>query len=90
MFQSFNSASQSISLDSKSFLDRVQGQATELEDVKHQLTSVLRELSNAEEELLRLRQHKSDVNSLEKQVPMNNFSLLCFKCFWKTYTKFSV
>lgn len=66
---SFNSASQSISLDSKSsLLDRVQGQAGELEEVKHQLTSVLRELSNAEEELLRLRQRKADVTALEKQI----------------------
>lgn len=36
--------------------------------MKGQLTSVLRELSNAEEELLRLRQRKVDVASLEKQM----------------------
>lgn len=40
----------------------------ELQEVKGQLTSVLRELSNAEEELIRLRQRKADVSSLDKQV----------------------
>lgn len=43
-------------------------QSAELQDVKRQLTSVLRELSSAEEELLRLRQRKVDVSALETQV----------------------
>lgn len=68
-FQPFNSTPQTITAESKaSLLEQVQGQAGELEEVKHQLTSVLRELSNAEEELLRLRQRKADVAGLEKQV----------------------
>ncbi|RZF35542.1 hypothetical protein LSTR_LSTR010233, partial [Laodelphax striatellus] len=40
----------------------------ELEEIKKQLTGALRELSSAEEELLRLRQRKADISSLETQV----------------------
>ncbi|XP_046680312.1 protein outspread isoform X3 [Homalodisca vitripennis] len=54
--------------ESQSLLERVQNQGGELQEVKRQLTSVLRELSSAEEELLRLRQRKVDVSALEKQV----------------------
>lgn len=55
-------------MDTKTLLERVKTQSSELQEVKRQLTSVLCELSNAEEELLRLRQRKVDVSSLEKQV----------------------
>uniref|UniRef100_A0A1B6EDG1 PH domain-containing protein n=1 Tax=Clastoptera arizonana TaxID=38151 RepID=A0A1B6EDG1_9HEMI len=60
--------SPSVSEMKVSLLEKVQGQAGELEDVKKQLTSVLRELSNAEEELLRLRQRKAEFANLEQQV----------------------
>ncbi|XP_022184758.2 protein outspread isoform X2 [Nilaparvata lugens] len=40
----------------------------ELDEIKKQLTGALRELSSAEEELLRLRQRKADISSLETQV----------------------
>lgn len=43
-------------------------QTDELVDVKKQLTSVLCQLSNAEQELIRLRQRKHDVLALQKQV----------------------
>lgn len=43
-------------------------QADELVDVKKQLTTVLCQLSNAEQELIRLRQRKQDVLALQKQV----------------------
>lgn len=57
-----------LAADKDTLLDRVRGQSAELQDVKRQLTSVLRELSSAEEELLRLRQRKVDVSALETQV----------------------
>ncbi|XP_075221096.1 myosin phosphatase Rho interacting protein outspread isoform X3 [Lycorma delicatula] len=44
------------------------GNSTELEELKKQLTGALRELSNAEEELIRLRQRKADISALETQV----------------------
>ncbi|XP_054268632.1 protein outspread isoform X2 [Macrosteles quadrilineatus] len=54
--------------EGKLLLDKVQSQSCELQEVKRQLTAVLRQLSSAEEELLRLRQRKVDVSALEKQV----------------------
>lgn len=64
----FHGQALSASADTKTLLERVKTQSSELQEVKRQLTSVLCELSNAEEELLRLRQRKVDVSSLEKQV----------------------
>lgn len=49
-------------------MKKLEKQAIELEEVKRQLTAALRQLSSAEEELLRLRQKQSDVAALEKQV----------------------
>jgi hypothetical protein len=39
-----------------------------MEDLKRQLNVALCEVSNAEKELLRLRQRKSDVAALEQRV----------------------
>lgn len=50
-------------------------QADELVDVKKQLTGVLCQLSNAEQELIRLRQRKHDVLALQKQVETMGTSL---------------
>lgn len=50
-------------------------QADELVDVKKQLTGVLCQLSNAEQELIRLRQRKQDVLALQKQVDTMSTSL---------------
>jgi len=50
-------------------------QTDELVDVKKQLTSVLCQLSNAEQELIRLRQRKHDVLALQKQVETMGASL---------------
>jgi hypothetical protein len=54
---------------------RVGKQADELVDVKKQLTGVLCQLSNAEQELIRLRQRKNDVLALQKQVETMGTSL---------------
>jgi len=54
---------------------RVGKQTDELDDVKKQLTSVLCQLSNAEQELIRLRQRKHDVLALQKQVETMGTSL---------------
>jgi hypothetical protein len=52
----------------KSSLYDTDNQSSEIEDLKHQLNVALCEVSNAEKELLRLRQRKSDVSALEQQV----------------------
>lgn len=44
-------------------------------EVKKQLTNVLCQLSNAEQELIRLRQRKHDVLALQKQVETMGTSL---------------
>lgn len=54
--------------EKSSLMKKLEKQAIELEEVKRQLTSALRQLSSAEEELLRLRQRQQDVVALEKQV----------------------
>jgi len=54
---------------------RLGKQADELVDVKKQLTSVLCQLSNAEQDLIRLRQRKCDVLTLQKQVETMGTSL---------------
>lgn len=56
-------------------MGRVGKQAEDLVDVKKQLTSVLCQLSNAEQELIRLRQRKNDVMALQKQVETMGTSL---------------
>lgn len=56
-------------------MGRVGKQTDELDDVKKQLTSVLCQLSNAEQELIRLRQRKHDVLALQKQVETMGTSL---------------
>lgn len=56
-------------------MGRVGKQTDELVDVKKQLTSVLCQLSNAEQELIRLRQRKHDVLALQKQVETMGTSL---------------
>lgn len=56
-------------------MGRVGKQADELVDVKKQLTGVLCQLSNAEQELIRLRQRKHDVLALQKQVETMGTSL---------------
>lgn len=56
-------------------MGRVGKQADDLVDVKKQLTSVLCQLSNAEQELIRLRQRKHDVLALQKQVETMGTSL---------------
>lgn len=56
-------------------MGRVGKQADELVDVKKQLTGVLCQLSNAEQELIRLRQRKNDVLALQKQVETMSTSL---------------
>ncbi|VVC44570.1 Hypothetical protein CINCED_3A020537 [Cinara cedri] len=61
--------------DRSSLVGRVGKQADELVDVKKQLTSVLCQLSNAEQELIRLRQRKNDVLALQKQVETMGTSL---------------
>lgn len=50
-------------------------QADELVEVKKQLTGVLCQLSNAEQDLIRLRQRKCDVMALQKQVETMGTSL---------------
>jgi hypothetical protein len=52
----------------KSSLYDTDNQSSEIEDLKHQLSVALCEVSSAEKELLRLRQRKSDVSALEQQV----------------------
>jgi hypothetical protein len=52
----------------KSSLYDTDNQSSEIEDLKHQLSVALCEVSSAEKELLRLRQQKSDVSALEQQV----------------------
>jgi hypothetical protein len=52
----------------KSSLYDTDNQSSEMEDLKRQLNVALCEVSNAEQELLRLRQRKSDVIALEQQV----------------------
>jgi len=54
---------------------RVGKQTDDLIDVKKQLTSVLCQLSNAEQELIRLRQRKHDVLALQKQIETMGTSL---------------
>jgi len=54
---------------------RVGKQTDDLVDVKKQLTSVLCQLSNAEQELIRLRQRKHDVLALQKQIETMGTSL---------------
>ncbi|KAF0771904.1 protein outspread isoform X1 [Aphis craccivora] len=61
--------------DRSSLVGRVGKQTDELDDVKKQLTSVLCQLSNAEQELIRLRQRKHDVLALQKQVETMGTSL---------------
>ncbi|CAH1714851.1 unnamed protein product [Aphis gossypii] len=61
--------------DRSSLVGRVGKQTDELDDVKKQLTSVLCQLSNAEQELIRLRQRKHDVLALQKQVEAMGTSL---------------
>ncbi|XP_025407850.1 protein outspread isoform X2 [Sipha flava] len=61
--------------DRSSLVGRVGKQADELVDVKKQLTGVLCQLSNAEQELIRLRQRKNDVLALQKQVETMGTSL---------------
>lgn len=56
-------------------MGRVGKQADDLVEVKKQLTSVLCQLSNAEQELIRLRQRKHDVLALQKQVETMGTSL---------------
>lgn len=55
----------------KSSLYDTDNQSSEMEDLKRQLSVALCEVSNAEKELLRLRQRKSDVAALEQQVITN-------------------
>lgn len=52
----------------KSSLYDTDNQSSEMEDLKRQLNVALCEVSNAEKELLRLRQRKSDVAALEQRV----------------------
>ncbi|PNF35189.1 hypothetical protein B7P43_G07654 [Cryptotermes secundus] len=62
-------AEESIGLDSvKSSLYDTDNQSSEMEDLKRQLNVALCEVSNAEKELLRLRQRKSDVAALEQRL----------------------
>lgn len=56
-------------------MGRVGQQADDLVDVKNQLTSVLCQLSNAEQELIRLRQRRHDVLALQKQIETMGTSL---------------
>lgn len=56
-------------------MGRVGKQTDDLVDVKKQLTSVLCQLSNAEQELIRLRQRKHDVLALQKQIETMGTSL---------------
>lgn len=56
-------------------MGRVGKQTDDLVEVKKQLTSVLCQLSNAEQELIRLRQRKHDVLALQKQVETMGASL---------------
>lgn len=56
-------------------MGRVEKQTDDLVDVKKQLTSVLRQLSNAEQELIRLRQRRHDVLALQKQIETMGTSL---------------
>lgn len=64
-----------IQSDRSSLAGRVGKQADDLVDVKKQLTGVLCQLSNAEQELIRLRQRKHDVLALQKQVDTMGASL---------------
>ena len=52
----------------KSSLYDTDNQSSEMEDLRRQLSMALCEVSNAEKELLKLRQHKSDSGALEQQV----------------------
>jgi len=54
---------------------RVGKQSDDLVDVKKQLTSVLCQVSNAEQELIRLRQRRHDVLALQKQIETMGTSL---------------
>jgi len=54
---------------------RVGKQTDDLVDVKKQLTGVLCQLSNAEQELIRLRQRRHDVLALQKQIETMGTSL---------------
>lgn len=56
-------------------MGRVGKQTDDLVDVKKQLTSVLCQLSNAEQELIRLRQRRHDVLALQKQIETMGTSL---------------
>lgn len=67
-----NDSCSPFQLDSvKSSLYDADNQSSEMEDLKRQLNVALCEVSNAEKELLRLRQRKSDVAALEQQVTVN-------------------
>ncbi|XP_069672228.1 protein outspread isoform X4 [Periplaneta americana] len=62
-------AEESVGVDSvKSSLCDTDNQSSEMEDLKRQLSVALCEVSNAEKELLRLRQRKSDSSALEQQL----------------------
>lgn len=56
-------------------MGRVGKQTDDLVDVKKQLTGVLCQLSNAEQELIRLRQRRHDVLALQKQIETMGTSL---------------
>ncbi|XP_063226112.1 protein outspread isoform X2 [Bacillus rossius redtenbacheri] len=60
----------SVGMDSvqSSLYTAVGSQSSEVDDLKTQLSMALCEVSNAEEELLRLRHHKTEIIALEKQV----------------------
>lgn len=64
-----------VQSDRSSLAGRVGKQADELADVKKQLTAVLCQLNNAEQDLIRLRQRKHDVLTLQKQVETMGASL---------------
>lgn len=65
-------------------MKKLEKQTIELEEVKRQLTKALRQLSNTEEELLRLRQQQTDVTALEKQVRAKSYEYLSFARCAKT------
>ncbi|PSN31199.1 hypothetical protein C0J52_22102 [Blattella germanica] len=62
-------AEESVGVESvKSSLYDTDNQSSEMEDLRRQLNVALCEVSNAEKELLKLRQRKSDATALEQQL----------------------
>lgn len=65
-----------------SLFDSAESQATEIEELKRQLSGALCDVSVAEKELLKLRQNKNEIAALEKQVTRNGLiTVYCFEDF---------